>query len=218
MKWQEIPVEEIGQHKVILPATLHYNEDKSVFLIPVDESPQPSKPVSCDAMGHYGANPTSSICPKCNQPFNYSQVGKEAIEIANSYAERVCNGIFPITYTREQVVKHTAGDYLAGMEYFQKYVLGILYENMNAAKRGLAPEDKIRPAEESIIETYEDLIAIITNYSGTKWAEQGKQEAPGDENEVVEEIKRWLSGWAGEDAYKLFKYVSQHYTLTKKQL
>lgn len=36
---------------------------------------------------------------------------------AKEYAERVCNGQFPITYTREQVVKHTASDFVAGAEY-----------------------------------------------------------------------------------------------------
>lgn len=35
-------------------------------------------------------------------------------EKAKEYAERVCNGQFPITYTREQVVKHTAIDFIAG--------------------------------------------------------------------------------------------------------
>jgi len=27
---------------------------------------------NCDAMGHYGKDPTSNICPKCNKPYNFS--------------------------------------------------------------------------------------------------------------------------------------------------
>ena len=38
-------------------------------------------------------------------------------QIAIEYAERSCNGEFPITYTREQVVKHTANDFMAGYNY-----------------------------------------------------------------------------------------------------
>lgn len=37
-------------------------------------------------------------------------------ENATAYAERVCNGDFPITYSREQVVKHTANDFQAGWD------------------------------------------------------------------------------------------------------
>jgi hypothetical protein len=33
---------------------------------------------------------------------------------ANKYAERCCNGQFPIEYTREQVIKHTANDFEEG--------------------------------------------------------------------------------------------------------
>lgn len=39
---------------------------------------------------------------------------------ANDYAERVCNGTFPIEYTREQVVKHTSNDFIAGVEFILK--------------------------------------------------------------------------------------------------
>lgn len=35
---------------------------------------------------------------------------------ATAYAERVCNGEFPITYSREQVVKHTANDFQNGWD------------------------------------------------------------------------------------------------------
>lgn len=34
-------------------------------------------------------------------------------EKAKLYAERVCSGNFPIEYSREQVVKHTANDFMA---------------------------------------------------------------------------------------------------------
>lgn len=37
-------------------------------------------------------------------------------EKATQYAERVCNGEFPITYSREQVVKHTANDFQSGWD------------------------------------------------------------------------------------------------------
>lgn len=37
-------------------------------------------------------------------------------ENATAYAERVCNGQFPITYSREQVVKHTANDFQNGWD------------------------------------------------------------------------------------------------------
>jgi len=35
-------------------------------------------------------------------------------ELASNYAESVCNGKFPIEYTREQVVKHTKNDFMEG--------------------------------------------------------------------------------------------------------
>lgn len=36
---------------------------------------------------------------------------------AIDYAEKVCNGEFPIEYTREQVVNHTKNDFLAGIKH-----------------------------------------------------------------------------------------------------
>lgn len=38
---------------------------------------------------------------------------------AEEYAERVCNGGFPIEYTREQVVKHTKDDFIAGANFIK---------------------------------------------------------------------------------------------------
>ena len=36
---------------------------------------------------------------------------------ANDYAEKVCNGQFPIEYTRDQVVKHTKNDFMQGVKH-----------------------------------------------------------------------------------------------------
>jgi hypothetical protein len=42
----------------------------------------------------------------------------ETIEqAAERYAEETCNGIFPIEYTREQVVKHTKNDFMQGVKH-----------------------------------------------------------------------------------------------------
>lgn len=38
----------------------------------------------------------------------------ELKKVSREYAERVCNGEFPITYSREQVVNHTANDFAEG--------------------------------------------------------------------------------------------------------
>lgn len=38
----------------------------------------------------------------------------ELKKVSREYAERVCNGEFPITYSREQVVSHTANDFSEG--------------------------------------------------------------------------------------------------------
>jgi len=38
----------------------------------------------------------------------------ELKKVSIEYAERVCNGEFPITYSREQVVNHTANDFTEG--------------------------------------------------------------------------------------------------------
>jgi len=38
----------------------------------------------------------------------------ELKKVSREYAERVCNGEFPITYSREQVVSHTANDFTEG--------------------------------------------------------------------------------------------------------
>lgn len=85
----------------------------------------------------------------------------EFIIAANAYAERICNGEFPITYTREQVVRHTAEDYMAGASAFKNQVLAVLKENYEACKT-LTPEDAARTAQEQVNETYEDLIAIFS--------------------------------------------------------
>jgi hypothetical protein len=44
--------------------------------------------------------------------------------VAFDYANRVCNGEFPITYTRQQVVIHTMNDYAAGMKHLRSTLLG----------------------------------------------------------------------------------------------
>jgi FtsZ-binding cell division protein ZapB len=38
----------------------------------------------------------------------------ELKKVSREYAERVCNGEFPITYNREQVVNHTVNDFTEG--------------------------------------------------------------------------------------------------------
>ena len=38
-------------------------------------------------------------------------------KIANDYAESVCNGQFPIEYTRQQVVKHIKNDFMEGVKH-----------------------------------------------------------------------------------------------------
>ncbi|MEO7048880.1 MAG: hypothetical protein ABI091_26495 [Ferruginibacter sp.] len=83
-------------------------------------------------------------------------------EYATGYAERICNGDFPITYSREQVVKHTKDDFIVGATYFQIAVLTILKENYLASKK-LTDEDKIKSAQEILKETYEDLILIFSS-------------------------------------------------------
>lgn len=47
-----------------------------------------------------------------------------------------------------------------------KWVLSVLEENLSAAKSGLVDEDKARPVEDVVIETYEDLIAIFSKNKG----------------------------------------------------
>lgn len=79
---------------------------------------------------------------------------------AKEYAERSCNGQFPIEYSREQVVKHTTQDFIEGAKAYQTYVLSVLRENYEGSK-DLTPEDKARSAQEIINETYEDLIKIF---------------------------------------------------------
>ena len=39
MKFETIEIEDMGKEAVVLPATLHYHEDKEVFLKIIDESP-----------------------------------------------------------------------------------------------------------------------------------------------------------------------------------
>jgi hypothetical protein len=79
---------------------------------------------------------------------------------ATQYAERVCNGGFPITYTREQAVNHTKGDFIAGANDFKKRVLYMLNENAKASQN-LVPEDAARSAQDMVNEVYEDMIAIV---------------------------------------------------------
>lgn len=80
---------------------------------------------------------------------------------AGEYAERVCNGEFPITYSRDQVVSHTSNDFLAGANHFRGHVISVLIENYTASKN-LTDEDKIRTAQDTVNETYQDLIFILS--------------------------------------------------------
>lgn len=80
--------------------------------------------------------------------------------LAKDYAERVCNGQFPIEYTRDKVVTHTEYDFIAGVNEFKKYVLSVLKENYEACKQ-LTNEDKVRSAQDIVNETYEDLFLIF---------------------------------------------------------
>jgi hypothetical protein len=46
---------------------------------------------------------------------------KETLEeAAENYAEEVCNGQFPIEYTRQQVVNHTKNDFIQGAKWQQE--------------------------------------------------------------------------------------------------
>jgi hypothetical protein len=85
---------------------------------------------------------------------------KKIKQEANEYADRVCNGGFPITYTREQVVTHTEGDFIAGATWFKNKVLAMLHENAAACKT-LVSEDAARSAQDMVNETYDDMIEII---------------------------------------------------------
>lgn len=42
---------------------------------------------------------------------------QEMKDYAEARAERICNGEFPITYTRDQVVQHTIDDFIDGAEW-----------------------------------------------------------------------------------------------------
>lgn len=81
-------------------------------------------------------------------------------ELANNYAERVCSGEFPIEYTRQQVVGHTKSDFIAGVKEYQQHVISVIQENAEACK-DLVIEDRIRPAQDIVNETYEDLLFIF---------------------------------------------------------
>jgi hypothetical protein len=35
-------------------------------------------------------------------------------------------------------------------------------------------------------------------------------------NDEFEELKKWLSGWADESAYKLLNYIKENYEIIKK--
>jgi hypothetical protein len=41
----------------------------------------------------------------------------ELEEAGQNYAEEVCNGQFPIEYTRQQVVNHTKNDFIQGAKW-----------------------------------------------------------------------------------------------------
>ena len=84
----------------------------------------------------------------------------ELEKVATDYAERVCNGQFPIEYEREQVVRHTKDDFIVGANEYKKHFLSVLKENYEASKT-LTDEDKIRSAQDIVNETYEDLISIF---------------------------------------------------------
>lgn len=130
----------------------------------------------------------------------------EAIEkYATDYAERVCNGQFPITYTREQVVNHTKGDFLTGAKAVKSHVLNVLNENYEAAKR-LTDEDKVRPAQELLLETYEDLISIFSQFP----PESGANAMQGDG-----EIKKAFVAGALTDLFNTWNIPKEQYAKEK---
>lgn len=61
----------------------------------------------------------------------------ELQKVATEYAERVCNGGFPITYSREQVVKHTADDFITGATYN-----GLTFNELRDANTARLPQFK----------------------------------------------------------------------------
>lgn len=81
-------------------------------------------------------------------------------KVATEYAERLCNGQFPIEYEKEQVVRHTKDDFIVGANEYKHHVLSVLKENYDTCKT-LTDEDKVRSAQETVNETYEDLLAIF---------------------------------------------------------
>ncbi len=82
--------------------------------------------VMSDRVNKYGTPLTKcSVCGNdniCDEELMDESVKEQAGESvdekifkeASDYAERVCNGEFPIEYTKEQVVKHTKNDFIAG--------------------------------------------------------------------------------------------------------
>jgi len=84
--------------------------------------------------------------------FNLDQTAKD-------YAERVCNGEFPITYTRQRVVEHTKNDFITGANKYRQHVVDVLKENYEASKR---MTDVDKSAHDLLKETYEDLILIFS--------------------------------------------------------
>ena len=79
---------------------------------------------------------------------------------ANDYAEEVCNGQFPIEYTREQVVKHTKNDFMEGV----KQVLTPLPNDIDLLelKKLLAFSDKY----EISVQFWSEQIAVYISKDG----------------------------------------------------
>jgi hypothetical protein len=94
---------------------------------------------------------------------NTKKIEKQAID----YAEKVCNGQFPIEYTREQVVKHTKNDFIAGV----KHAYSTLPNEIDLAelKKLLAFSDRY----EISIQFWPEIIAVYIAKDGVDLADYG---------------------------------------------
>ena len=106
-----------------------------VLSVPVDFNHDPDYLIS-ELCNRYAAKQeeyaSKGMPDKENEPVELQERAKE-------YAERVCNGSFPIEYTREQVVKHTANDFIAGFNFRQPEIESLQNQSkvLSAIKNGL---------------------------------------------------------------------------------
>lgn len=133
---------------------------------------------------------------------------------AKKYAERVCNGKFPIQYTREQVVKHTISDFIAGANAVFS----------TPPTKQSQPIDSIQQAIHAVENFAADVLLSEASvllqqarYKVAQYLETNEIEAQGEKGDAYEELYEYLCSVNGHTSIHFpFSTIESKFTIARK--